>query len=405
MCQSNFNVSAVYDRVCRFVFLFSTFLLALHTFSACSIADDKLGRLRGAVRAQAKPAVARQAKKPSKSHDHDKQHDSAPRQQRTSEARVAKVTRATQHNSQRNGKLNSIRSATRQASPVVHHDEHDQGHDRNHRQPNRHQHYRGNRHRSQGSPRGFYAAPFFAPAPVVFQQNLCPPEIIIVPDPYLDPIYPSYDQWAAAPSVVQSEPHLAPAVQPIFTEPLVVAEDANQYQNSGNFSDVGTDWFDSTDSRLWASIGSDFDGITIGSLGLQLQAAKGLGLDIGVSTLRESGTDLRDNLWIGDVNLMYQVIRRQRFKTRLGVGVNWLGDHWGGEAGLNLTAAAELKLGQRWGVSAEGDIGTLGDSDFLHTKVSLNRQFESAEWIIGYERYDIGGTEINSVFTGFGVRF
>lgn len=407
MCQSNFNAPAACDRVCKFVLLASAFFLAFHAFSARSNANDKLSRVRGAVRAPAKPAVARPAATPSKPHDHDQHRENESRQQRTPAVRVAKVSRTPPPTAQRNGKLNSVRSATRQSTPVVHHDDHGhgQGHDRSDRQRNRHQPYRGNRHRSQRRFRGFNGTPFFAPAPLIIRQNLCPPEVIVVPDPYLVPVYPSQDHWDVGAPIVQSEPLLAPAVQPIFTEPPATVDVANQNHNSDYFSHVGTDWFDSTDSRFWASIGSDFDGITIGSLGLQLQAAQGFGLDVGVSTLRESGTDLRDNLWLGDVNLMYQVIRRQRFKTRLGVGVNWLGDRWGGEAGLNLTAAADLKLSQRWGISAEGDIGTLGDSDFLHTKISLNRQFESAEWMIGYERYDIGGTEIGSVFTGFGVRF
>ena len=169
---------------------------------------------------------------------------------------------------------------------------------------------------------------------------------------------------------------------------------------------IGSDWFQDYDSRLTAYGGLDFDDLS--TAGLQLLAQGDLlGLDTSVSTWRESGTSIRDHLWLGDANLVFQVIDRPRLKTRLGLGVNWLGDRWGGEAGFNLTASMDVKLNSRWTLTCEGDIGTLGDADLLHTKIAINRRLldSQAEWTTGYERYDIDGVELQAVYTGLQFRF
>ncbi len=165
------------------------------------------------------------------------------------------------------------------------------------------------------------------------------------------------------------------------------------------------DWFQTDTSRLWALIGSDFDGVTIGGLGLAIQSPSSLGLDASVMTLRESTEFYRDHFWIGDVSLMYEVVPRGDFRGRLGLGVNWLSDAWGGAAGFNLTAGADLRLTERVLLSAEGDLGNLGDADYFHGRINLARRFEKTELMLGVDHFNIGGAEITNFFTGLQFRF
>lgn len=250
------------------------------------------------------------------------------------------------------------------------------------------------------------------PVPVYHTQTVVVQES---PVPVVQQPAPNVQPVLAGPATQISEPIVVPVAPKVPVEPLVQAEPmalpAKQPAvpapvTTANVDLVGRDWFEYTDSRFWASIGSDFDGLTVGTLALAAQQARGLGLDLSVSTFRERGTSVRDNLWLGDVNVVYQLLRWQRMKIKMGAGVNWLGDRFGGEAGFNLTAEAELKLNHRWTLTGHGDLGSLGDADLYHGRVTLHRRLGSdAEWILGAETFDIGGAKLESVFTGIGVRF
>ena len=130
------------------------------------------------------------------------------------------------------------------------------------------------------------------------------------------------------------------------------------------------------------------------------------GLDSSVTMLRESGMSFRDHLYIGDVNVVYEPIVSNSFRLRLGVGVNWLGDSYGGDAGFNMTSGFDWKVGQHWIATGEVDFGTLGDTDLTHAQISMGRLInENAEWATGYDYRDIGGVTFGTVFTGLRFRF
>jgi len=212
----------------------------------------------------------------------------------------------------------------------------------------------------------------------------------------------------AEPVIVAERPVVEPAVSQVIGLPVSLADPVPvEYEVVSEIDQVGLDWFAAANSRIWATAGSDFDGMFIGSLGGNLQIPRFLGIDTSLAFLRERGVDWRDHLWLGDANVVYQIINLPRLKTRVGVGANFIGDRWGTDSGVNLTAGVDLKLNQRWTVAAEGDVGTLGDADFSHLKAALNRRFQgsSAEWTIGYEQYAIGDVKIDSTFTGLQIRF
>ena len=56
-------------------------------------------------------------------------------------------------------------------------------------------------------------------------------------------------------------------------------------------------------------------------------------------------------------------------------------------------------------LALEGDFGNLGDADFAHLRAAFVRRFESVELMLGVDCFNIGGAEVNSVFTGVQFRF
>ncbi|QEG22969.1 hypothetical protein [Mariniblastus fucicola] len=198
------------------------------------------------------------------------------------------------------------------------------------------------------------------------------------------------------PVVVQTpEPVYQPVVASVIEQPIVEG-----------------DWFvESADSFAWgvrltAVGGTDFDNIAHGSFGLLLQAPGGPGLDTSVTMLRESGMSFRDHLFLGDVNVVYEPIVTENFRMRLGLGINWLGDSYGGDAGFNMTSGFDLRLTDRIMATGEIDFGSVGDTDITHAQISLGRALnQTTEWTVGYDHLDIGGVTIGSAFTGLRFRF
>ena len=214
--------------------------------------------------------------------------------------------------------------------------------------------------------------PVYCEPPIVSAP--CPPnDEFLLSEPIIDPAYPPTPVYA---SPVEESAVVVPCASPIVL-----------------------DEFETWSARGSLTIGSDFDDLTQGSLALLFQEPGGLGLDIGATTLRESGMNWRDHLWLGDVNLVIEAANSSYSRLRIGAGVNWLADSYGGDAGFNLTAGIDLKLTDRLILSAEGDIGTLGDSDYWHGRVNFARRIGNAEWLVGFDHYDIGGVNFHNIFT------
>ena len=116
---------------------------------------------------------------------------------------------------------------------------------------------------------------------------------------------------------------------------------------------------------------------------------------------------VRDHLYLGDVNLTYEpVLANDRFRMRIGAGVNWLSDAYGSDAGFNMTGGLDWKLSDRWLLTGEIDFGTIGDTDLTHAQISLGRALsQQTELTFGYNYHDIGGVTIGSAFTGLRFRF
>ena len=240
------------------------------------------------------------------------------------------------------------------------------------------------------------------PQPVLLPQ----PTDIIGTTVNLESVYaPAFVNTAVSGTSGLSATHsqTPPAVQPIIAASesfeVSAAPEIDPSLGDSYFCSLN-DWF----SRLTVQGGSDFDGLGQGGIGLLLQPTNSLGLEAAATLFRESGTAFRDHLWLGDVNLLFEPVSGD-VRLRLGIGLNWLGDAYGGEAGFNLTAGTDIRLSNRWLLTGEIDYGTLGDSDLFHSQVTLGATFGNRELFAGYNYYDIGGAELDGVIFGLRFRF
>jgi len=202
---------------------------------------------------------------------------------------------------------------------------------------------------------------------------------------------PVYDVIPAAPVVVHAEPI------PFIEEPISFE---SQAVISDPFSDLPP-----FQIRFEIDYAGDEADVSRSGFGLLLNATGGLGIDTGVRMFNERDADFRDHLWMGDFNLVYELFPTKYSRTRAGVGVNWLADRYGSEGGFNLTLGTDLFAGPIT-FTGEVDLGTLGDADLFHGRLTAAIQPGAhLEWFAGYDYLDVGGTEIRGVVGGVRFRF
>lgn len=351
----------------KFVYVFALTMLLCVASNQALYGQGKLGRVRDAVRHKQSESKHQQSK--------PKRSESKP------VSRIAKSKG--QANDHRRAKRNQVA--------------------RNQQQRSRNQRHQSNRHRSNrqrnnrnfgigvsfnscrpAPPRRFHVLQH--PAPQVFQ-----PLVVEQPIFVHEPVF-----------IPQSYPNGSMVQQPIVEYPVL--------EQSGPVA-IGADYFDQNDDFDWAArisvlAGTDFSDIFTGGFAALFQARRGIGLDTSVTFFRESGMQYRDHLFLGDVNLVFEPIANQNFRLRAGLGMNWLGDACGGDAGFNMTSGFDWRLSRRWMATGEVDFGNVGKTDLTHAQISLGRRIsQQTDWTFGYNHHNIGGVSIGSVFTGLQFRF
>lgn len=152
--------------------------------------------------------------------------------------------------------------------------------------------------------------------------------------------------------------------------------------------------------------GGDFDGLTRQGVGFMLEGVSGWGVDFKWDSYRESlSGGGYDELHIGDFNAMYRVVQTDRSLVRVGLGVNWLGDAVGANAGFNMTMKADFAPVQPLVFSTELDFGTLGDAEMLHGAATVGIVTERLELFGGYDYRRIGQVELQGPMVGLRLWF
>lgn len=169
--------------------------------------------------------------------------------------------------------------------------------------------------------------------------------------------------------------------------------------------DPEPDWTKRWSGRFLAESGSNFDGLQKHGGRLRLDSTSRWGLDTEWNFRRESLSPGHDTLWNGDVNLVYRFAQGQRAAFYTGVGVNWLTDRFGSNAGFNFTYGADLYPAKPWVLSGSIDWGTLGHTSAFHGRATVGVMLNRWEFFTGYDYYKLGGTSLPSYVAGVQIHF
>ena len=366
-------------------------------------AQGRLSSVRNSTRKKSTPAPApkkREQPKQEKRKEEKRKQEQRKQEQRTESKKSfsksrPKPRRSTAAISVTTSALNQVRKSTRKKSPSPSVRQGNRSH-RGRPPVSRRRAVRPSRPARRCQPDPVFVV---TPAPVVVHQPVITP--VVHSEPVFLPQEPTWVAPAPRPTTIVPAQPPVPATLPsqAFSEPQSVLD--NRPVQPVNYFDN----FNDSAATLWATLGSDFDDFTRGDFGFRLQPRGGLGIETSVTNLREDFYGMRDHIWLGDVNVTYEAITRGDVRGRIGIGVNWINDGWGSSAGFNLTAGVDVRLNENWLLVSEADLGSLGDADYFHGRISLNRRFGGVEWATGLDHLDIGGVDITTGFTGIQFRF
>jgi len=158
--------------------------------------------------------------------------------------------------------------------------------------------------------------------------------------------------------------------------------------------------------RARTEYADDFDSISRIGTRILFDTTTRFGVDSEVNYWRESlAVGQHDDLWTGDANLVFRFAQSEWMQVRTGLGVNWLADEVGTELGFNFTYQGDFFPAQPWIISAEIDLGSLGDETLVHGRVTTGLQWHRAEVFIGYDYYEVDQTELSGFVSGLRLWF
>ncbi|MBC7819808.1 MAG: hypothetical protein IAG10_23235 [Planctomycetaceae bacterium] len=169
--------------------------------------------------------------------------------------------------------------------------------------------------------------------------------------------------------------------------------------------DPEPDWTKRWSGRFLVESGTDFDGLQKHGGRLRLDTTSRFGLDTEWNFRRESLSPGHDTLWNGDVNLVYRFAQSQRAAFYTGLGVNWLSDRFGSDAGFNFTYGADFYPAKPWVLSGSIDWGTLGHASAFHGRATVGVMLNRLEVFTGYDYYKLGSTSLPSFVAGVQLHF
>lgn len=216
---------------------------------------------------------------------------------------------------------------------------------------------------------------------------------------------PPYQQTIFG-EAVYGEPVFGKSVYHEGYEPLPSVGSSNSFVPDAPLSPAMLLFSEPYNCRVGLEYGSDTDNLSQFGLKVLANKTRGWGVDSSVQMHRERYDDFRDQLWIGDFNVVREFGSKEYMRPRVGFGVNWLMDDDGVEGGLNLTLGADFKFWERMKVTCELDLGGLGDASLKHFRTTAGYALSRhVEWFVGYDGLSLGGRKINGALTGIRYRF
>lgn len=198
----------------------------------------------------------------------------------------------------------------------------------------------------------------------------------------------------------------APVVYPVAIAPCAPAPPLVDYQIAPIQPPQPASPVRPWTGRIHAEFGGASADVTRTGLGFAAESGGGLGIDFDFDSYQESLPDGgHDELHLGQVNATYRVFESDVAAVRAGLGVAWLGDRYGAEAGVNFTLQAETALARDWTASIDFDLGTLGDAQTQAVSATVGRRIGPCEIYGGYDYRRIGAIDLHGPMVGGRLRW
>ena len=156
---------------------------------------------------------------------------------------------------------------------------------------------------------------------------------------------------------------------------------------------------------LQGDYGTDFDALQSGHVRLFGEIWSRFGFDTEAYFRKEKLSIGNDHLSNGDFNLTYRFAQSPKWQFRAGLGVNWLADSIGRDAGINTTYGCEWFPTDPIVVSNMIDWGRLGKSGLFHYRGTVGVTRKGWGIFTGYDYLNVGDSKIQSWINGIEYRF
>jgi hypothetical protein len=150
----------------------------------------------------------------------------------------------------------------------------------------------------------------------------------------------------------------------------------------------------------------DFDRLTGYRGHVLLEHSNRLGFESETNYWRETtAAGSHDELWTGDANVVLRFAHNEQVQMRSGIGLAWLADEFGTDAGFNFTYGADLYPIKPVVISADLDAGWIGHAPLLHLRTTIGVTWKQAEVYTGYDYLEIGDAQLDGLIAGVRILF
>lgn len=156
-------------------------------------------------------------------------------------------------------------------------------------------------------------------------------------------------------------------------------------------------------ARFRSEFGTAFDNLDWIGGRVQFDTRWRLGLESDFRYVREDSDAGRDDLWLGDANVLFRFAQSEHWQFRTGLGTSFLSDRVGSDFGFNFTYMADWQPCRPFVFSAELDLGWLGEASLVHFRTTGGITLGFSECFVSYDLYDIGSTQIQGLVAGVQV--
>ena len=153
--------------------------------------------------------------------------------------------------------------------------------------------------------------------------------------------------------------------------------------------------------RVLSEYGTDFDGLDRYGGRLMLDTSSRLGIDTEWNHWWEDLGPASDELWTGDINLIFRFAQSEHAQFRAGLGWNWLQDDvLGHQNGFNFTYGFDLFPAEPFVIDTTIDWGRIDSSTLIHVRSTAGVVWEHVELFAGYDFRNLDSVNLSGFVGG-----